>query len=60
MRYNSFSVSDRLERADILTNGSIIAVLQSEQGDAIRAMSHAEFKQFRKDAYSVFYHELAG
>ena len=58
MRYNSFSVSDRLERADILTNDSIIAVLQCEQGDAIRAMSHAEFKQMHKDVFTVYYHNL--
>ena len=60
MQYEPVSVADRLEKADILTNNAIIDALQSEQGDVIRAMSYAEFKQFRKDAHSVFYRDLGG
>ena len=61
MQYEPVSVEDRLEKADILTNDAIVEALQGERGgDAIRKMSHDEFKQFRKDAYSVFYHELTG
>ena len=61
MQYEPVSAEDRLEKADILTNDAIIEALQGERGgDAIRAMSHAEFKQFRKDAYSVFYNDMTG
>ena len=58
-QYEPVSAADRLEMADILTNNAIIDALQAEEGDAIREMSHAEFRQFRKDAYSVFYRNLA-
>ena len=60
MQYEPVSVADRLEKADILTNNAIIDALQGEQGDVIRAMSYAEFKQFRKDAHSVFHRGLSG
>ena len=60
MQCEPLSVADRLEKADILTNNAIIDALQGEQGDVIRAMSYAEFKQFRKDAHSVFYRDLGG
>jgi hypothetical protein len=59
MRYNPYSVSDRLEKADILTDNSIMVALQCRQGDFIRSLDHAEFKQMRKDVFSVFYHKLA-
>ena len=61
MQYEPVGVEDRLEKADILTNDAIVEALQGERGgDAIRAMSHDEFKQFRKDAYSVFYNDMTG
>jgi hypothetical protein len=61
MQIDLSSVADRLEKADILTNLEIMVALldvESWDGDAIREMSHAEFKQFRKDVFSGFYHEL--
>ena len=61
MRYNPFSVSDRLERADILTNADIMFALRDEldeRGDVIREMSYAKFKRWRKDKFSFYYHEL--
>ena len=62
MRYNPYSVEDRLERADTLTNLGIIDTWRCEKsapGDFIRALSYAEFKQFRKDVFTVHYHRLA-
>ena len=59
MQYDPFSVSDRLERADSLTNNAIMNTLQREEGVDIRAMSYAEYKLMRKDVFSGFYHELA-
>ena len=62
MRYNPYSVEDRLERADSLTNLGIIDTWRCEKsapGDFIRALSYAEFKQFRKDVFTVHYHRLA-
>ena len=59
MRYDLYSVADRLEKADILTNEAILKALQCELGDFIRAMSHVEFKQLRKDIFAGFYHNLA-
>jgi hypothetical protein len=58
MRYNPYSVSDRLEKADILTDNSIVFALQCRQGDFIREMSHADLKLWRKDLCAGFYHEL--
>ena len=58
MRYNPYSLEDRLEKADILTNEEIMTALQGEDGVAIRAMAHACFKQLWKGVFSLFYHEL--
>ena len=61
MRYNPFSVADRLEKADILTNNAIMDALlddQRDDGDFIRETSYAEFKQFWKDVFSLHYHGL--
>ena len=58
MRYNPYSVADRLEKADILTNIEIMTRLQDERGDVIRESSYAEFKQFRRNVFSFYYHEL--
>ena len=58
MRYNPFSVADRLEKADILTNIEIMTRLQDERGDVIRESSYAEFKRFRRDVFSFYYNEL--
>ena len=59
MQYNPFSAADRLEKADILTNNAVIAALQCEQGNVIRAMSHAKYKQLLKAVFTDYYHSLA-
>ena len=62
MQYNPYSLADRLEKADILTDSAIMAALldeQGEDGDFIRETSYAEFKQFRKDIFAGFYYNLA-
>ena len=59
MRYNSYSLADRLEKAEILTNAEIMTTLECEQGDFIRAMSHSEFKRLRKEIFSIYYRMLA-
>ena len=59
MHYDPFSAADRLEKADILTNNAVIAALQCDQGNAIRAMSHAKYKQMLKDLFTIYYHKLA-
>ena len=58
MRYNPYSLADRLEKADILTNEEIMDALLDERGDVIREMSHADLKRWRKDLCAGFYHEL--
>ena len=58
MQYDPFSVSDRLEKATILTNGFIVGAMLDEMGDEIRAMSHADFKQMWKDLFSIYYYDL--
>ena len=58
MRYNPYSLADRLEKADILTNEEIMATWQCEDGDAIREMSRADFKELWKGVFSLNYLEL--
>ena len=58
MRYNPYSLADRLEKADILTNAEIITALQREDGAAIRAMGHACFERLWKGVFSLYYQEL--
>ena len=59
MQYDPFSVSDRLEKADSLTNSAIMNALQTALGDDIRAMSYAEYKQLLKAVFTDYYHSLA-
>ena len=58
MRYNPYSLADRLEKADSLTNAEIMTALQGGDGAAIRAMGHACFEQLWKGVFSLYYHEL--
>ena len=58
MQYDPYSLEDRLERADILTNSVIMNTLQRKDGVDIRAMSYAEFKRARKDVFTEYYHAL--
>ena len=58
MRYNPYSLAERLERADIITNTEIIIDCKREEWYDIRAMNHAEFKRMRKDIFSFYYHQL--
>ena len=58
MRYNPYSLADRLEKADILTNEEIMKALQDERGDVIREMSYDDLKRWGKDLCAGFYHEL--
>ena len=58
MRYNPYSLADRFEKAEILTNSEIVTALQDERGDVIREMSYDDLKRWRKDLCAGFYHEL--
>ena len=58
MRYNPYSLADRLEKAGILTDVEIMTASQDERGDVIREMSHADLKQLWKGVFSLYYHEL--
>ena len=58
MRYNPYSLEDRLEKADILTDIEIMKALQDERVDVIREMSYVDLKRWRKDLCAGFYHEL--
>lgn len=58
MRYNPYSLADRLERADIAANIEFMQTLQDERGDIIRAASYDDLKQWRKDLFACFYHKL--
>lgn len=58
MRYNPYSLADRLERAEISANIEIMQALQDERGDVIREMSYDDLKRWRKDLCACFYHEL--
>ena len=59
MQYDSFSVSDRLERAGILANGEIMHAVFDELNDAILEMSPDTFKQMWKHLFIIYYQELA-
>ena len=58
MRYNPYSLADRLEKAEILANDEIIDALLGDQGDSIRPLDHDDLKQLRKEIFSIYYHEL--
>ena len=58
MRYNPYSLADRLEKADILTNAEIMDILQSAAIVVIREASYDELKLLYKDLFTDYYHEL--
>jgi hypothetical protein len=58
MRYNPYSLADRLEKAGISADIEIMQALQDERGDVIREMSYDDLKRWRKDLCACFYHEL--
>ena len=58
MRYNPYSLADRLEKAGILADAEIMSALQGEDFDAIREMRPADFKLLWKGVFSLYYHEL--
>ena len=67
MRYNPYSLADRLEKADILANEEIMEAMLDElgeldelddMGDSIRAMSPDNFKHMWKLLFIIYYQEL--
>ena len=58
MRYNPYNLADQLEKADILANEEIMAMLKNGLGDVIRANSYAELKQMWKEIFSFRYHVI--
>jgi hypothetical protein len=58
MRYNPYSLADRLEKAGILADAELMSALQGEDFDAIREMRPADFKLLWKGVFSLYYLEL--
>ena len=51
MQYDPYSLADRLEKANLLTNEIISGVM-------LDGMSYADFKQTWKDLFSLYYQVL--